>query len=211
MTPYTWNFQYFGFVFTVLVNRIVLVNIVLRFGPTPGVERTNSRSMDQRSTISWTKPAAVKKALLKKNLQRQQQQKIYTGKSAMNTIFHRLHSWSKKGCTWILNIILVMGDINSGEMTVIMTLLLRPLREKTTKNEKVVKTSCWKHVKRIHIVWLRPILRCLFWITNQDKFNGYHPWSLKGSNKRTGYQCVYTTFGSLRIFASCRAFVRLNI
>ena len=84
-------------------------------------------------------------------------------------------------------------------------------KREDNENEKVVNTSCWKHVKRIHLVWLRPILRCLFWITNQDKFNGYHPWSLKGSNKRTGYQCVYTTFGSVRIFASCRAFVRLNI
>ena len=98
-------------------NRTAFVNIVLRFGPTPGVEPTNSRSMDQRCTINCgTKPAAVKKALQKKNKQRQQQQKIYTGKSAMNTIFHRLHSWSKKGCTWILNIlILVTGDINSGD------------------------------------------------------------------------------------------------
>ena len=50
-------------------NRITFVNIVLRFGPTPGVEPSNSRSMDQCSTINCgTQPAAVKKALLKKKI-----------------------------------------------------------------------------------------------------------------------------------------------
>ena len=169
--------------------------------------------MDQRSTINWPKLAAVKKALSKNiNKQRQlQQQKISTGKSAMNTIFHCLHSWSKKKLHLNFEHNSGYGRHNFGRDDRNYDFIPMTSKREDNENEKVVNTSCWKHVKRIHLVWLRLILRCLFWITNQDKFNGYHPWSLKGSNKRTGYQCVYTTFGSVRIFASCRAFDRLNI
>ena len=157
--------------------------------------------MDQRSSINWPKLAAVKKPLLKKINSDNNNNRKFPLPTLL--VKKRLHLNFEHNSGY--------GRHNFGRDDRNYDFIPMTSKREDNENEKVVKTSCWKHVKRIHLVWLRPILRCLFWITNQDKFNGYHPWSLKGSNKRTGYQCVYTTFGSVRIFASCRAFVRLNI
>ena len=157
--------------------------------------------MDQRSSINWPKLAAVKKPLLKKINSDNNNNRKFPLPTLL--VKKRLHLNFEHNS--------VYGRHNFGRDDRNYDFIPMTSKREDNENEKVVNTSCWKHVKRIHIVWFRPILRCLFWIANQDKFNAYHPWSLKGSNKRTGYQCVYTTFGSVRIFASCRAFVRLNI
>ena len=125
-------------------NRIAFVNIVLRFGPTPGVEPTNSRPMDQPSTINCgTKPAAVKKALLKK--------KINSDKNNSRKSLLEKAQWTRFSIAYTLGQKKVhlsfehnsgYGRHNFGRDDRNYDFIPTTSKREDNENEKVVKTSC---------------------------------------------------------------------